>query len=382
MLKFILYMNFIRKKLLFILFVLISILIFLVVLLFQPSKTEKYRVEKKKMVQSVYASGFIDSSDSVTIRSEVSGHIEKILVHEGEEVKKGQLLLIISNETIKENLREVEAQFASVKDRLMPDSDYKKELIHNIEIKKAILENVEKNFNRRKTLYEEELISKEKFDEIKREYEVAKRDYERQINLYNDTIRNLNYQLESLKAKRQALKAELDKYFIKSPINGKILRKFVNEGDYVNPLQQDNALFSVGNEKNLETVLLVDEEYIPMVKSGMKVYITLDSYPKEIFEGVIKMIERQSDRATRTVKVKADVNYGKSVFFGLTVEGNIIIEEVEGIFIPEKAYRNGYVEIIEKGKIKKIKVNTSSKTYSGYILVLEGLREGQEVIIK
>lgn len=375
-------MNLKRKKLLLIFFFFIFILVFLFVILSQPSKTEKYRVEKKKMVQSVYASGFIDSSDSVTIRAEVSGYIEKIFVHEGEEVKKGQLLLIISNETIKENLREVEAQLASVKDRLMSDSDYRKELLHNIEIKKAVLENVEKNFNRRKALYEEELISKEKFDEIKREYEVAKRDYERQINLYNDTIRNLNYQLESLKAKRQAIKSEFDKYFIKSPINGKILRKFVNEGDYVNPMQQGNGLFSVGNEKNLETVLMVDEEYIPMVKPGMKVYITLDSYPGEVFEGVIKLIESQSDRTTRTVKVKADVNYGKSVFFGLTVEGNIIIEEVEGIFIPERAYRNGYVEVIEKGKTKKIKVDISSKRYNGYILVLDGLREGQEVIIK
>lgn len=96
------------------------------------------------MVQSVYASGFIDSSDSVTIRAEVSGYIEKIFVHEGEEVKKGQLLLIISNETIKENLREVEAQLASVKDRLMSDSDYRKELLHNIEIKKLFLKMLKK----------------------------------------------------------------------------------------------------------------------------------------------------------------------------------------------------------------------------------------------
>lgn len=375
-------MNLKKTKTLFILLALIFILISFLVFILKPSKTNKYKVEKKKMIHSVYASGFIDSSDSVTIKSEVSGYVEKIMTREGEEVKKGQLLLIISNETIRENLRDVEAQLALVRDRLMPDSDFKREMQHYIEIKKAVMENVEKNFNRRKALYEEELISKEKFDEIKREYEVAKRDYERQVNQYNDTIKNLNYQLESLKAKRQSLKSELDKYFIKSPIDGKILRKFVNEGEYVNHMLQSNALFSVGNEKNLETVLLVDEEYIPMVKAGMKVYITLDSYPGETFEGRVKTIESQSDRSTRTVKVKADVNYGKSVFFGLTVEANIIIKEVEGIFIPETAYRDGYVEVLEGGKAKKLKVNISPEKYRGYIHVLEGLKEGQEVIIK
>lgn len=360
----------------------VFLFIFILIFLFKSSKTETYRIEKNKMVSSVYASGYIDSADSVMIKPEVSGYIEKIMVKEGQEVKKGQLLAVISNDIVRENLKDIEAQIASLKEKLAPDSDFKKELKHNIEIKKAILENVEKNFNRRKTLYEEELISKEKFDEIKREYEVAKRDYERQVNIYNDSIKSLNYQLESLKAKKQALKAELDKYFIKSPIDGKILRKFINTGDYVSNIQQNSFLFSVGNEKNLETVLLVDEEYISMVKEGMKVYVTVDSYPKEVFEGKIKLFEKQSDRTTRTVKVKADVNYGKPVFFGLTVEANIIIKEVEGIFIPESAYRDGYVEVLEGNKIKKVKVTVSPERFNGYLHVIEGLKEGQEVVIK
>lgn len=373
----------INKTKLFLFFLsLLLITILALVFLFKPSKAEKYKLEKKKMIYSVYASGYINSSDSVEIKSEVSGYIEKIFGKEGDEVKKGQLLAVIYNETVRESLREIEAQIASVRNRLLPDSDFRKELIHNIEIKKAILENIEKNFNRRKALYEEELISKEKFDEIKREYEVARRDYERHVSIYNDSIKNLNYQFEALEAKKRAFKAELDKYYIKSPINGKILRKFINEGDYINHMQQNNILFSVGNEKNIETVLLVDEEYIPKVKEGMKVYITLDSYPEEIFEGKIKVIEKQSDRTSRTVKVKAAVDYGKSVFFGLTVEANIIIKEVDGFFIPESAYKNGYVEVLERGRIRKIKIEVYPEKYNGYLHVKEGLKEGQEVVLK
>jgi HlyD family secretion protein len=372
-----------NKKKLILTISLVTFFVFLIVLFFiKPSKVNKYKIVKKKMVLSVYASGYIDSSDSVEIKSEVSGYIEKIFVKENDEVKKGQLLVTILNETIKENLKEVDAQIASLMDKLSPESDYKKELLNNIEIKKAILENTEKNFKRRKALYEEELISKEKFDDIKREYEIAKRDYERQINIYNDSIKNLKYQLESLKAKRQALKEEMNKHYIKSPINGKILRKFVNEGDYINHIQQNNSLFSVGNEKNLETVLLIDEEYIPMVKEGMKVFISLDPYPGEIFEGKIKVIESQSDRTSRTVKVRTDVNYGKPVFFNLTVEANIIIKEVEGLFIPENAYKDGYVEVLDRKGTKKVKVEVSKEKYNGFLLVNSGLKEGEEILIK
>lgn len=370
-----------KKKLILLLSIFIFA-VFIIAFLLKPSKVNKYKVVNKKMVLSIYASGFIDSSDSVMIKSEVSGYVEKIFVKENDEVKKGQLLATISNNTIKENLKEVDAQIASLSDKLSANSDYRRELLNSIEIKKSVLENAEKHFNRRKALFEEELIPKEKFDEAKKEYDMAKKDYERQINLYNDSIKSLNYQLESLKAKRKAIKEEIDRYYIKSPINGKVLRRFVNEGDYVNNMQQNNALFSIGNEKNLETVLLVDEEYIPMVKEGMKVFVTLDPYPGETFEGKIKIIESQSDRASRTVKVRTDVNYGKPVFFNLTVEANIIVKEVEGIFIPASAYKDGYVEVLEGRKTKKVKVEVSKEKYNGFLLVNSGLKEGQEILIK
>lgn len=365
----------------FLLLLLVVILISITVaFFFRTPKLEKYKVKKKKMVHSVYAWGYIDSSDSVSIKPEVSGYVEKIFVKENDEVKKGQLLATIVNNTLRENLREIEAQIASTKDKLSSDSDYKKELLHSIDIKKSLLENAEKKYQRRRLLFQEGLIPKESFEDALREYEIAKKDYERQINFYNDSIKTLTYQLESLQAKRKAIKEEINKHYIKSPIDGKVLRKFVNEGDYVNNMQQNNVLFSVGNDKKLETILFVDEEYIPRIKEGMKVYVTLDSYPEEVFEGEIKTIESQSDRTTRTVKVKANVDYKKPIFFGLTVEANIIINEVEGIFIPQSAYKDGYVEVWEGGKRKKKKIKVSPEKYNGYLLVLDGLTEGQEII--
>lgn len=372
------------KKKRLIIFILTALLIslFVAIFLFKPSKINKYRVEKKRLVHSVYASGYIDSFDSVLIKSTVSGYVEKIFVKENEEIRKGQLLAVISNDTIKENLKEVDFQIASIKEKLSPNSDYRRELLNSIDIKRSFLENVEKTFDRRKLLYEKGLISKENFEEVKKEYEIAKKDYERQVNIYNDSIQSLNYQVDILEAKKKAIEEEMNKYYVRSPINGKVLRRFVNEGDYVNNLQQNNYLFSVGNEKNIETVLLVDEEYIPKVREGMKVLITIDSYPDDIFEGKIKLIETQSDRSSRTVKVKADVNYNKPVLFNLTVESNIIIKEFEALVIPDSAYRNGYVEIIDGRKTKKVAVSVSKERYNGYLAVDSGLKEGQEVLIK
>lgn len=362
--------------------VLIILSFFVIFLISNKPKSSKYKIEKRKMVLSVYASGFIDSSDSVIIKPEVSGYIEKIFVRENEVVKRGQILSVISHETLMKNLKELDSELSLLTDKLKPDSDYRSELQKNIEIKKAILDNIERTFQRRKSLYEEGLISKEKFEDTKREYEVAKKDYERQINIYNDSIRVLSSQASVLQAKKQALTKEINKYYIKSPINGKILRKFINEGDYVSNTQLNNSLFSIGNESNLETVLLVDEEYIPMISNEMKVLVTIDSYPNEIFTGKIKTIESQSDRSSRTVKIKADVTYSKPVIFNMTVEANIIIKETEGLFIPATSYKDGYVEVIENGKLKKVKIEVAPEKYNGFILVTSGIKEGQEILIK
>lgn len=368
------------------LFVLISVLIFSAISVFfivsKNSKGSIYKVERKKMVLSVYASGYIDSSDSVNIKSEVSGYVERILVEENQEVKRGQILAIISHNSLKQNLKEVEANLSSIEDRLAANSDFRKEQLSIIEIKRAVFENLERNYQRKKALYEEELISKERFEDIKREYEVAKKDYERQLSQYNDIIKNLSTQRDALSARRMAIREEIERHYVKAPIDGKILRKFVNQGDYVNSLQQNNLLFSIANQRNLETVLMVDEEYVSLIKEGTKVLVTIDSYPNETFVGKIKTIESQSDRSSRTVKVKAQVDYTKPVIFNMTIEANIIIKETEGLFIPASAIKDGYVEVFEGGRSKRVKVEVAPEKYNGFLLVISGLKEGQEIILR
>lgn len=353
----------------------------LVILFLNPRGTERYKVERKKMVRSVYASGYLDSSDSVILRSEVSGYIKKIHVKEGDSVKRGDLLLTISNDTLIEQIKDIEAQIAAIRERLKPDSDFRKDLEYTIEMKREIYRNLERNFERGKILFEQELLTQEMFENLKRDYLVAKRDYERQIHFYNDSIRNMGFQLESLNAKKKALELELTKYQIRSPIDGTVLRRFVNEGEYVNHLNQ-TSLLSVGNRENLEAILFVDEEYIPLLRKGLKVLISLDAYPGKTFEARIKDIERQIDRSSRTVKVKAELTDKTNLMFGLTVEANIIIKEVEGLFIPAAAYRDGYVELVERGKTRKTRVDVAKEKYDGYLLVVDGLKEGDELVLR
>ncbi|MBX0312937.1 MAG: efflux RND transporter periplasmic adaptor subunit [Sulfurihydrogenibium sp.] len=366
-------------------FLIFAIFLVSIALLFFYNKSkngyETYKLEKKEVIKSIYASGYIDSENSVIVKSEVSGYVEKIYVKENDQVKKGQILAKISNPTLYENLKDIEFQAQLIKQKLSENSDFRKQFIENIEIKKANYENLLKVYERRKNLFEKGLIPKEQFDEVAKNLEVAKRDYEKAVANYQDSLKELSYQLKSFEAKKSEVAKEIDKYYIKSPTDGKVLRKFVNEGDYINNISQNNQLFAIGSLDKTETVLLVDEEYAPLLKEGMEVLVKLDSYPDKVFTGKIKTIESQSDKNSRTVKVKADVNYDRPVLLNMTVESNIILGKVSGLFIPENAYKNGYVKLLENGEIKNVKVEVDKEKYNGYLRVLSGLNEGQTIVI-
>lgn len=348
-------------------------------------KNNTYKVikaQQRDVVESVYGSGYIDSKNSVIIKSQVSGYIQKIFVHENQRVMKGQVLAIISNQTLLENLKDIESQIQYNTERLKEDSAYIKELKSSIEIKRLNLENLKNMYERRKQLFEKGLIPKESFEEIEKNLNIAQKDYEKQVKLYEDSIFTLKSQVNSLVAKKNAVLAEIEKHSIKSPVDGVVLRKFVNEGDYINNISSSNQLFLVGNPDSIETVINIDEEYVPMLKEGQKVLVVLDSYPKDIFEGKITTIESAVDRTTRTVKVKADINYTKSVTVGMVVEANIVLSVSKKVFIPQNAIKDGYVEIFEDGKIKKIKVQIGKRSYNGYIEIEDGLSAGQEIVVR
>ncbi len=367
------------KKIFIIFSFLIVTVLFIFFIIKNNNKGKYFKVEKKEIVNAIYASGYIDSENSVIIRSEVSGYVEKIFVKEGDTVKKCDILAKISNKTLVENLKEIDSQISLYKEKLKEDSDYRKQFLENIKIKETNYEHLKNVYERRRNLYEKGLISKEQFEEITKNLQTAKDDYDKTLANYKDSVKDIEYQMKVLLAKKGEIEKEIDKYYIKSPTDGTVLRKFVNEGDYINSIMQTNQLFSIGSTQNLETVLLVDEEYVPLIKEGMEVLVKLDSYPDKVFKGYIKTIERQSDRNSRTIKIKALVNYEKPVLLNMTVEGNIILSKTEGLFIPQQAYNNGYVQVLENGEKRNIKVEVENKNYNGMLRVLNGLKENQIV---
>ncbi|MCL4243724.1 MAG: efflux RND transporter periplasmic adaptor subunit [Candidatus Dadabacteria bacterium] len=339
------------------------------------------KAEKRRYIKSVYASGYVDSIGKVQIKPEVSGYIRQIFVAEGDEVRKGDVVAIIQNDKLDEQLKEVRAKKELVEDRMKKDSPFLKALRDEIDIWKMNTEIEKGNFARRESLYQKGIISKEAYDQARQSVEVTEKTYTKSMEALKDQLASLNSELESLTASEHAVAEEIEKHRIKAPVDGKVLRKFIEEGDYVNSVFKDDLLFSIGDTGRLETVLQVDEEYVPLLRPGQKVLVTTDAYPGEVFEGKLTIIESESDRVSRTVKVKADNDYPPGIPVGITVEGNIIVDDREGVFVSEEAVEEGHVEVVRDGKKVKVPVEAGANT-DGVVEIKKGVGANEEIITR
>ena len=120
---------------------------------------ETAKVEKKRYVKSVYASGYVDSVNKVQIKPEVSGYIDRINVKEGDRVQKGEVIATIKNDKLKEQLREISAKRGLIENRMKEDSPFLKALKDEIAIWKMNTEIEERNFERRESLFQKGIIS-------------------------------------------------------------------------------------------------------------------------------------------------------------------------------------------------------------------------------
>ncbi len=346
----------------------LSVLVLVLTFFFVPARAEEKEcvVTSREVVRGVYGSGYVRSKRQVVLRSAVSGYIKRLLVREGDEVRKGDTVALVDTGGLENRLRSLEERLRLLEERLREDSDFMRSLRGSVNLRKENMEKAHRRYVRRRRLFEKGVIPRESLEEAERLYRIAREEYETALSTLRDRIRELETERRALLQEVKALRKELDRYRIVSPITGVVLQVFVEEGEYVNPLGGENAIASVGTRER-KVILNVDEEYLPLVRRGQKVYITTDAFPGKVFEGIVSGFDLQSDRGRRIVEVEVEVELPESVPVDSVVEGNILIERLKTTVVPLSAVRDGYVTLLVDRERRKVRV---SRIFRGFAEVL------------
>ena len=359
---------------------------------------EVAKLERATIIETVAATGKIQPEIEVKLSSEVSGEIIDLPIKEGQDVKKGDLLVKINPDLVQAAVSQSRAALQNSRAGLAQSE--------------ASLNQAKLTYERNKPLYDKGVISKADFERAQSDYQIAQAS--QQSAFYN---------VQSVAAQVKQATDNLGRTSIFAPRDGTISMLNVELGERVVGTAQmaGTEIVRVANLQNMEVEVDVNENDIVKIQVGDSTIVEVDAYLKKKFSGIVTEIAN-SAQATLTadqvtnfkVKVRIleesykDLLEGKKETYspfrpGMTATVDVITKKRKNILAAPisaivvktdtsatrsskpKASTNATTEkfecvFVKNGDEATLKVVTTGIQDDSKIEILTGLEEGDEII--
>ncbi len=204
-------------------------------------------------------------------------------------------------------------------------------------------------------------------------------------------IRSAQAQKVRSKASLQNAQEQLRSTTIVAPRDGVVIQKYVEEGTIVPPgtnvFSQGTSIVQIADTSRMFVDVQVDETDIAFIEPGQRVDVTLDSYPSEIFDGVVTRIDPRAvvEQNVTVVYVRVEIeNPDARLKPGMNATCEFVVDRKEDVLaVPAEAVKedNGkyYVQVMEGGAPKRRDVEIGLEG-NDTIEIASGLQEGEEVV--
>ena len=360
-----------------------------------PSKVAA--VEVGTMVKSVVATGKVEPTTKVEIKSKANGIIKALNVDIDRSVRAGDVLVELDKEQLAAALRGAEANLLAARASLeASEAQLKKNLV---EAEGPDAEFARRAFERAKSLFAQNLISQSTLDDAHSVVDVAenrKRAAQSQLAVSQAKVAEARAQVAQAKAATDRAAEDLANATIRAPIAGTVLTRDVEVGSPVSSILNLGAnatlVMTIGDIDQVFVRGKVDEADIGRVRLGQPARIRVETFKEKTFNGRVTQISPmgvEKDNVTSfEVRVSID-NPGKELKANMTANAEIVLEEhANALIVPESAVtydaqKNAFVSVVSPGaksgrKKVQVKVGVGNGTK---IEVLDGLKAGDKVIV-
>jgi HlyD family secretion protein len=295
------------------------------------------------------------ASEDIKIGSELSGRLKVVNVEEGDTIHHGEVLAELENADYRAQVASARANVIAkqaVLRKVINGARYQEraEAWSSVNEAKAVTENAKSELHRRQELFSAGVVSREELDRYAREADVAQAKYEAAVQqhaLVDDRAREEDQSfaeadLKLAEAQLEEAQARYDKTFIRSPIDGTVLRKHHRSGESVsNSSTVPDPVLTIGDRKTLRVRVDVDETDVSKVTVGQRAYVTADAFGKQKFWGHVVRVGQQlgpknvrTDEPTEKVDTKiletlVALDAGQHLPDGLRVDAFIVPENGE-----------------------------------------------------
>jgi len=251
------------------------------------------QVTREDLTAMVSASGEIKPKTYVNIGANAFGKIVKLYVHEGDRVKRGQILAQLENV---QSTADVAAQRATLEvartDAEAAQAAYKT-AIADLNRAKADAQQKKLDWERAENLFKSALISKAEYDARQAAFDTADAGLaQAQARLAQGKAQqdSATQHIGQAKATLTRASDQLTKTLYVAPFDGTVTNLPVREGETVVMGIQNapgSTLMTIADLSVITAEVKVDETDIVNISNGQPVEVTIDALPKQVFKGVV-----------------------------------------------------------------------------------------------
>jgi HlyD family secretion protein len=379
-----------------------TLLVLVTYLLTFSDRRSRLRVERDKVTiaevkrgifqEFIPQTGTVEPSRTVYLDAIEGGIIKRVLVESGAMVKKGDVILELSNLNRELSVLQQEASFNESINRaretrlnLMRNDLEQRQTLALIENQLAIIEPM---YYRQKQLYEQKLISRQEFERTEADYkynlerkrityEVYKADSIDRLRQLRETAASEMRMMKSLEAVRKIL----DNLVIRAPIDGQLTRPQLDVGQNINPGQRLGQVDVVGSYK---VRVEIDELYLPRIYEGLR---ATTSFAGKDYVLAITYVYPNVTNGRFPVDMQFVNETPEGLRRGLSLRLRIELgQSSEELLLPTGGFfkdtGGNWVYVVEPDGQRAVKRNIRlGRKNTEHYEVLEGLSPGEKVII-
>lgn len=347
-------------------------------------------VVQRDFVQSVVASGRVQTPHRVEIGAQLTGLVRRVPVSEGQTVRAGEVLVELDASELRATLQQAQTAVLQAQAKLRQLHEVQAPVAEqNVRQAQATLDHARTQQRRNEELFARGFIGAAALDDSRKNVELADAQWRaarRQLESAlagGSEVALAETALAQARATADAARARLSWATITAPVAGTLIGRNVEQGDIVQP---GKILMTLSPAGTTQLVVQIDEKNLALLEIGQQALASADAWPRERFKAILVYINPGVNAQTGAVEVKLDVpeppaglrqDMTVSVDIEVARRADTLLVPADTVRQPES--RTPWVMQVVEGRTRRQPVVIGLRS-DGWSEVLDGLQRGDLVV--